>query len=177
MLLPLLLQNLASNNSVTSIYIFDGAVGSEYVSVQHDLSGLFPTGSGQRNFKLSKIALAVQEATQSHSYNLNASSIKLPAQDLILPKAHGSNDVAQAKELAHVSVEAEWQDKAIAIDGVALAIDADIKESAQGKSLAIIDVEAFSQDAAVSLSTININKQLSESVIQAQRLYVMGFFS
>lgn len=176
MLLPLLLQNLsATNNTVFNIY--DAAIGSESVTVQHDLSGLFPTGSGQRNFKLSKIALAVQEATQAHRYNLNASSIQLAARDYILPKTHGSNDVAQAKEVANVSVEADWQDEAIAIDGVTLAIEADMQELALGESLALIDVDALSQDLALGLSSARVSKQLSESVIQAQTLYVMGFFS
>lgn len=176
MLLPLLLQNLsASNNTVFNI--FDAAIGSESVSVQHDLSALFPTGSGQRNFKLSKIALAIQEATQAHRYNLNASSIQLAASDYILPKAHGSNDVAQSKELANVSVEAGWQDKAIAVDAVTLAIEADMQELALGESLALIDVESLSQDLAIGFSHIDITKQLSESAIQAQTLYVMGFFS
>lgn len=174
MLLPYLLQNLGAASPV-NVSSRDAAVGSESISVQHDLSALFPvgTGSGQRNFGSDK-RKAIEQPAQPR-YSDVMPPLVFPAQ-AATATLQGSQDKAQAADAAAVSVSGGWADSAIAVDGVALSISAEIAEQARGLSAASIEASADVADTARGAGTVSIRRQLSAHVVQAQGLYVMGFF-
>lgn len=172
MLLPYLVLNLGAANSVLNA--FDSARGAESILVQHDLTGLFPTGSGQRNFRLSQLAVAVQQATQHVAPVIH--TFKAPTAQIALPQSSGAADAAKAKDSASVTIEADWIDKAVAVDSLALSIEADAIDKAKGVDIAVVSADADADDAAHGLSFMTIDKRLADHVLQTQALYVMGFY-
>ena len=173
MLLPYLVLNLGAANN-TFFSASDSAHGSESIQVQHDLSGLFPTGSGQRHFKLSKVGAAVQQVAQPVAPDIR--TFKAPALPVALPQVSGAADTAQARDIANVTIEAEWIDKAVAVDSLALAIEAALEDAASGEGAATVSADADVGDGAIGLSFMTIDKRLADHVLQTQALYVMGFY-
>lgn len=172
MSLLLLLSTPVSSALITAS---DSATGTEAISVQHDLSALFPvgTGSGQRNFGKDKRKAIEQPAQPRYSDVVPPLVFPVPRETT---QASGAQDVAQAVETASVAVSAAWADNAIAADSVALAIAAGTIEQAHAVSKASIEVGAAVADQASGSDAMGVVKRLSAHVVQTQQLYIMGFF-